>query len=425
MSIEQKKNIRSILELIVCGIIINLFFIWIAKITKLPIYLDSIGTILAASAGGLLPGIAVGFFSNCIASFSNVSADPMTMYYGFLSALIAVIAVFFSKRNDMHKWKGILLSIFVYAFVGGGLGSIVTWILYGFSFGTGISSPLVYYFFQKSHINPFIVQFIVDLGVDILDKFITVLIVWIIMRNLPAFITGRFSIDYLQKIKGKNNKDRKVSINIKISFWIIFLCSMISVVSIVVGGVTYWNELRSGIEMEKETNPSNEQWNSMVRAANIQEASFVGRMASMLFGMMIFVAILTIWICDKHLLSPIRILAMQARDVDYDGGRIGNRVRDHYSVDTGDELEEVFLAMCRTEDKITVHMKEIKEKNHEIAKMQRNIIFTLANMVENRDGSTGGHIKRTANYVRLIGKKAFGSKYISRSSEYEIYSKII
>lgn len=37
--------------------------------------------------------------------------------------------------------------------------------------------------------------------------------------------------------------------------------------------------------------------------------------------------------------------------------------------------------------------------------MQRNIIYTLANMVENRDENTGGHIRRTAGYVRLIGEK--------------------
>lgn len=38
----------------------------------------------------------------------------------------------------------------------------------------------------------------------------------------------------------------------------------------------------------------------------------------------------------------------------------------------------------------------------QVLRMQHNIIITLADIVENRDENTGGHIKRTAKYVEII-----------------------
>lgn len=41
----------------------------------------------------------------------------------------------------------------------------------------------------------------------------------------------------------------------------------------------------------------------------------------------------------------------------------------------------------------------------QVLRMQHNIIITLADIVENRDENTGGHIKRTAKYVEIIAIK--------------------
>jgi HD-GYP domain-containing protein (c-di-GMP phosphodiesterase class II) len=40
----------------------------------------------------------------------------------------------------------------------------------------------------------------------------------------------------------------------------------------------------------------------------------------------------------------------------------------------------------------------------ELLQMQHNIIITMADIVENRDENTGGHIKRTAKYVEIIAR---------------------
>jgi len=43
----------------------------------------------------------------------------------------------------------------------------------------------------------------------------------------------------------------------------------------------------------------------------------------------------------------------------------------------------------------------------DLLEMQHNIIVTMADIVENRDESTGGHIKRTAKYVEIISQELF------------------
>ena len=50
--------------------------------------------------------------------------------------------------------------------------------------------------------------------------------------------------------------------------------------------------------------------------------------------------------------------------------------------------------------------KEILEHNRKIIAMQNNTVIGMANLIENRDGDTGAHIKRTSQYVELIAREA-------------------
>ena len=43
--------------------------------------------------------------------------------------------------------------------------------------------------------------------------------------------------------------------------------------------------------------------------------------------------------------------------------------------------------------------------HRDLLEMQHNVIVTLADIVENRDESTGGHIRRTAKYVQIIAEQ--------------------
>lgn len=51
-------------------------------------------------------------------------------------------------------------------------------------------------------------------------------------------------------------------------------------------------------------------------------------------------------------------------------------------------------------------IKELKFKNNKMIEIQDNTILSMANLIESRDGGTGAHVKRTAEYSVLIAKRA-------------------
>ena len=53
--------------------------------------------------------------------------------------------------------------------------------------------------------------------------------------------------------------------------------------------------------------------------------------------------------------------------------------------------------------------QEVNEKTKKIRTIQERTILAMAQMVESRDLSTGGHIKRTSDVVRIFSKKLLKS----------------
>jgi len=78
-------------------------------------------------------------------------------------------------------------------------------------------------------------------------------------------------------------------------------------------------------------------------------------------------------------------------------------------IDTGDELENLYLSICKMSSSILDHISELSDKNAEIEKkaktierIQDKIIISFANIIENRDFTTGSHVIRTVSYVEAI-----------------------
>ena len=181
---------RNTIALLLCGVglLINLVGVRIALGFHLPLFLDNIGSALAGALGGYVPGIVVGFLTNLI----NGIGDVTTAYYSSLTMLIAICSTYFASKGYYRKLSKLPLIIITYALIGGGLGSVLTWALYGFDFGTGISAPLALRIYNSSPLSKFWSQFCADMLIDLLDKTITVLIVALTLRLLPERIRQLF-----------------------------------------------------------------------------------------------------------------------------------------------------------------------------------------------------------------------------------------
>ena len=218
--VSKRKSWLRMFLLVLGGLAINLLFSRIAIWLNLPLYLDNVGVILTAAVGGYIPGIVVGYLTNLI----NGISDPITTYYGTLSVFIAVVAAFGATRGWFKKIKTIVLMILIFAGIGGILGSILTWLLYGFDFGSGVSAPIAHFVYDNIIPNAFFAQLVGDFLLDILDKAITMIPVLIILHFLPdkfkaLFKTGAWkqkplSDEELKIVKGQEHRTHSLRVKI-------------------------------------------------------------------------------------------------------------------------------------------------------------------------------------------------------------------
>ncbi|MBR2697709.1 MAG: hypothetical protein IKE76_03885, partial [Clostridia bacterium] len=186
----MSKRSRRLHLVVLCavGLAINFLLAKVPLALHLPLFLDNVGSALAAALGGYIPGIVVGFLTNIV---NGIGAHETT-YYGSLTVLIAISSAWFAERGYYNKpWK-LPVIVAVFALIGGGLGSVLTWTLYGFEFGTSLSAPLAQHILDAGIMSPFWAQFTGDMLVDIVDKAITVAIVAIVLQVLPQATKDRF-----------------------------------------------------------------------------------------------------------------------------------------------------------------------------------------------------------------------------------------
>ncbi|MBQ8092584.1 MAG: HD domain-containing protein [Clostridia bacterium] len=232
---ERRQNtFPYVLGLCICGLLINFIGVRIALQFRLPVFLDSVGTILTAALGGYIPGIIVGFLTNMI----NGIFDYNTAFYGSISVLLALTASVCAKRGYFRSIPRMILPVIYFALIGGGIGSILTWCLYGGGIGEGISRPLAMAFLESGKMNVFFSQLSADLLIDLLDKAITVVLVAIVWRLIPERIMNRFLFPRNQRRNRLETaiKTRGISLRTKvliiISVTILIIASVVTSISL-------------------------------------------------------------------------------------------------------------------------------------------------------------------------------------------------
>ena len=182
---KEDKKFRQIIKPLAgmaIAVLLNIVLNRAVQALGLPLFIDNVGTILAAILGGYLPGIIVGYISNVI----NMTASIENAYYASLSVLIAVTASYLAKKGFFEKFSKALLSIPIFAFIGGALGSMLTFLIYGFGIGEGISAPFARQLLESGSFSVFWAQFLSDVVIDIVDKAITVVLAFAMVKLIPA-----------------------------------------------------------------------------------------------------------------------------------------------------------------------------------------------------------------------------------------------
>jgi len=183
----NKKNIWSFnlstasLVLIPAAVGINYIGKMFAQLLKLPLWLDSIGTILASFLAGPIIGALAGLINNVI---YGLTMDPVSFIYGLTSVAIGLVAGILARKGFIASWgKAVVLGVII------ALTSAV------------VSTPINIFFWNGQTGNiwgdtlfaavmggtkaVWLASFLDEFVVDLPDKIIVVLISYVLYKSLP------------------------------------------------------------------------------------------------------------------------------------------------------------------------------------------------------------------------------------------------
>ncbi|MCR5330870.1 MAG: HD domain-containing protein [Lachnospiraceae bacterium] len=236
---KQSSGLMKAIILVLAGLAVNLLFSNVTKWLELPLYIDNVGILLTSALGGYIPGVAVGYITNVI----NGINDSSSYYYGTISVINAVIGAYGAHRGWFKKIPTILLTILLLTISGGVLGSILTWMLYGFD--PEYAKPIASSFYE-SGMGPFWAQFWSDVIYDVIDKTITVLLVLLLLFIVEKLLKIK-KIDFTfwhqnvldeEELKSvRNSRTKGMSLRSKI---LLLLAGVMIIIALVTTGISYW-----------------------------------------------------------------------------------------------------------------------------------------------------------------------------------------
>ena len=117
------------------------------------------------------------------------------------------------------------------------------------------------------------------------------------------------------------------------------------------------------------------------------------------------ILVLCLWFADYHLTFPLDAVTFAANDFVKNGeeGLDGSLEKlKSLEIATADEIENLYQVLVKSLSATVGYLEDVKAKGEQISDMQNGLIYILADLVESRDKCTGDHVKKTADYVKLI-----------------------
>lgn len=169
----NKKIATRTITIVALCIGINYIGGTLALWLRLPVYLDSMGTIFAGTLLGPSIGLMTGLFSSVL---SGVTADIFSFYYSPVQMLTGLLSgVIFYQQFFSPKKQFLVLGALVLSFPGTIVSSIITVNLFGGVTSSG--SSMIVQFLHGLGINQTFSVIFVQTGTDFLDRFLSLSVV--------------------------------------------------------------------------------------------------------------------------------------------------------------------------------------------------------------------------------------------------------
>lgn len=183
MSLHSKKekyNKICCRAYIALGVAINVILAYVMFSFDLPLFLDTPGTLIAAGLGGPVFGVFTAMITNVVCVIFNRDS----LYFSIINVILAMCysgLIHSKKRKSMLK---VPMYITIAAFVSGILGIAIQWLLLGGPQNRAISE-MARVMAPGGEANFFLAAMIVNIGLNFVDKTISVGIAFTIDKLIP------------------------------------------------------------------------------------------------------------------------------------------------------------------------------------------------------------------------------------------------
>ncbi|WP_051656569.1 HD domain-containing phosphohydrolase [Butyrivibrio sp. AE3004] len=234
---------------ITVGVAINVILSYVVSVFHLPLYLDTIGTIAVSALCGLYPGIITAVTTNMLCMIFN----PTAVYYMIININIAQLTALFGyKLRQKKKYKPVFY-ICAISLISGLVGILFQWVILGEPQFVEVSD-MAGYLNEQVGLNYVAGTVIVNVGVNFIDKIISVLFAYSILKLIPndykvaAFNCGwkqkPLPIPEREKIKKRNLKNKK-SLQRRVTSMLILDSLAIAIIMGTTGLRLYYNNLKN------------------------------------------------------------------------------------------------------------------------------------------------------------------------------------
>lgn len=191
MNSIRKEFSTITLVLIPVAIAINIAVGQLVLALKLPLYLDSIGTVLVGVLVGPWAGALTGFLANFVWTLSGLF--PQAIAWSGVAAIIGALAGVFGREGWVKTpGKSALAGL-----ITGVIAAILSAPIAAYVFGgvTGAGTDAVVGLFRAAGLDALGANIAQGTVSEPIDKIATYLIVWAVMMGLPQRFIARFSKD--------------------------------------------------------------------------------------------------------------------------------------------------------------------------------------------------------------------------------------
>lgn len=164
----------------------NLCGIYFTAQRELPLFLDSIGTILTAITIGPWFGAFTGFISMVIAGLSE---NPVAIPFGITNGAVGIAAGFICMMRGFKDYRTPLFTAMILAVISLALSTPLSVFLFGGY--TGGRLDFFHAFLIGEGFSSFFSAFLVRTPAELADKLISTYLVWIILRLMPGRFSGK------------------------------------------------------------------------------------------------------------------------------------------------------------------------------------------------------------------------------------------